>query len=251
MPRRETFKLFSVISIPVLAIGGVLIWMGLEQGWWRLNHPDLDRYPVWGVDVSHHQGAIDWTAAAREPHLKFAFIKATEGVDWTDPSFARNWRGARQAGFKVGAYHFFNFCRMGRAQAQNFLTVLPKTADRLPPVLDLEFSGNCVSMSSHLDVRREVEGWVKAVQSSSCQLPIVYTTREAYHAFLEKGDLKYPIWIRDVWKEPALPTPSQWSFWQFADRGHVHGISGFVDLNVFNGTERCFELSTSVILKCQ
>jgi lysozyme len=89
-----------------------------------------------GIDVSHYQGAINWRAVAHD-HVTFAYIKATEGADTRDARFARNWRGAQSAGLRVGAYHYFNFCRSGRAQAANFLAATPR-GGALPPAVDLE-----------------------------------------------------------------------------------------------------------------
>src|SRR5689334_22820411 len=74
--------------VVALGLGG----LGLSRGWWRMNYPDPERFPVRGIDVSHHQGLIDWPTVAGEPHLAFVYVKATEGGDWTDPRFAENWR---------------------------------------------------------------------------------------------------------------------------------------------------------------
>ena len=50
-----------------------------------------------GIDVSHYQGEVDWPAVAASG-VRFAFIKATDGVDDIDPRFAQNWAGAKLAG---------------------------------------------------------------------------------------------------------------------------------------------------------
>ena len=73
-----------------------------------------------------HQGPIDWQRVAGDG-IGFVYMKATEGGDWVDATFAPNWAGARAAGLKVGAYHFFTLCRAGADQAANFLRV-PLTA---------------------------------------------------------------------------------------------------------------------------
>ena len=78
--------------------------------------PDRGKYPVRGIDVSHHQGPIDWQRVAADD-VAFAVIKATEGGDHVDDAFATNLREARAAGLAVGAYHFFTFCRPGGDQA--------------------------------------------------------------------------------------------------------------------------------------
>ena len=69
-------------------------------------------YEIHGIDISHHQGDIDWgvlqTMQANAFPLKFAFIKATEGGDLADPKFPFNFAEARRHGYIRGAYHFFN-----------------------------------------------------------------------------------------------------------------------------------------------
>jgi lysozyme len=85
-----------------LALGATVLvsGFGLTRGWWRVNHPDPSEFPVWGVDVSHHQGAVDWRRVAQVPHIRFAYVKATEGGDWVDPRLESNWKAARAAGFR-------------------------------------------------------------------------------------------------------------------------------------------------------
>src|SRR3954467_1740771 len=58
-----------------------------------------------GIDVSHFQGNIDWNAV-RNAGIKFAFVKATEGVDFVDVNFQQYMTGAIAAGVPVGPYHF-------------------------------------------------------------------------------------------------------------------------------------------------
>jgi len=92
--------------------------------------------------VSAYQGRIDWTRVA-EDHIRFAYIKADEGVTLVDRDFARNWAGAASAGVRRGAYQFFSLCDPGITQAQSFLRTVPRDAGALPPAVDLELAGNC------------------------------------------------------------------------------------------------------------
>ncbi|MGY0040884.1 GH25 family lysozyme [Pedobacter sp. NJ-S-72] len=83
------------------------------------------RYSIHGIDVSYYQGKIDWNKvkAMKEDDvsIKFAFIKATEGVSSVDPYFQRNWREAPKAGIICGAYHYFIPKKSGLWQARFFL----------------------------------------------------------------------------------------------------------------------------------
>ena len=56
-----------------------------------------------GIDVSHHQGNINWSKVPSA----FAYLKATEGEQFVDHAFKTNWKGAQSKGILVGAYHFF------------------------------------------------------------------------------------------------------------------------------------------------
>src|SRR5262249_10226101 len=66
-------------------------------------NPWAASYPQ-GVDVSAHQGPIDWRTLSA--NARFAYIKATEGADYVDPRFAFNWREAARVGMPHGAYHY-------------------------------------------------------------------------------------------------------------------------------------------------
>lgn len=114
---------------------------------WYLNKPRFVHYPAFGIDipvnytihgldVSHHQGNIDWADVkamrVERVQMGFAFIKATEGLNDMDEAFRRNWFNARQAGFPRGAYHFFNASKSGKAQAENFIEAVTLVKGDLP-----------------------------------------------------------------------------------------------------------------------
>ena len=65
-------------------------------------------YPIQGIDVSKVDGDIDWGAVANSGN-QFAWIKATEGINRVDEAFAANWKGAKAAGVRRGAYLFLTF----------------------------------------------------------------------------------------------------------------------------------------------
>ncbi|WP_292542118.1 GH25 family lysozyme, partial [Mesorhizobium sp.] len=88
--------LASLVLACVVAAGGFI--------YFHTFSPDRDRFPVRGIDVSHHQGRIDWRRVAADD-VAIAVIKATEGGDHVDDAFAANLREARAAGLAVGAYH--------------------------------------------------------------------------------------------------------------------------------------------------
>jgi lysozyme len=98
---------------------------------------------VRGIDVHGEKGKIDWEAVANHG-IEFAIIKLTEGVDWIDKRAARNARRARDAGLKIGFYHFATPGRPGRRhdvldEANDFLDALDQMGEwHIAPSLDLE-----------------------------------------------------------------------------------------------------------------
>ena len=95
-----------------------------------------------GIDISHWQGTINWPSVAAAGK-KFAFMKATEDTDFSDPTYTSNRAGARAAGLSVGAYHFAQpstAAGNGAAQADWFVNGATPARGDLLPVLDLERS---------------------------------------------------------------------------------------------------------------
>ncbi|MDF2568683.1 MAG: lyc 2 [Sporomusa sp.] len=58
-----------------------------------------------GIDVSHHNGAVDWQAVAAAG-IEFAMIRCSYGLRSKDNMFTQNGAEAKAAGLKVGAYHY-------------------------------------------------------------------------------------------------------------------------------------------------
>jgi len=226
----------------LFALACVAAYVSLQEGWLRFNYPSLQRYPIRGIDVSHHQGEVDWTAV-RGDGVLFVYLKATEGGDFVDPRFARNWTQARGAGLAVGAYHFFTFCRDGASQARNFLATVPRTVDALPPAVDLEFGGNCGRTPAGGELRKELLAFLEPVQAAYGRPPVFYVTREFFNAYMwdDSGStLDQHLWARDIFRSPRWLGPQAWTFWQYANRGRIAGIGEPVDLNVFHGDHQAW-----------
>jgi lysozyme len=225
----------QAISVTILltTVTGILFYFGLIM----VNEPDRQQFPVRGIDISNHQGAIDWPQIDPKA-IQFILIKATEGGDFKDKRFASNWQNAQQRGITVGAYHFFTFCRPGQIQAQNYINTVPKAANSLPPVIDLEFSGNCAARPTAPELFKELDEFIAIVEKFYGKKAIFYVTHEFFDRYLQNQYLSHPIWLSDFYSFGRLPSLSDgrsWSFWQYSERGRIAGISGLVDLNVFRG----------------
>jgi lysozyme len=222
---------YLLVALLVL-FGGAWAALNVVYPWLE---PAAYKYKVLGVDISHHQGAVDWDRL-KGGGVAFAYIKASEGENFNDPRFTRNWYAAEQAGMKRGAYHFFTLCRSGKVQAENFIRVVPKDARALPPVVDAEHMGPCKDTVPVKDVAAELRVFLDLVGQHYGKRPVIYTTREFHDAFLATAFQKERFWIRSLVVEPDF-REAQWLFWQYHNRGRRFGVAGPVDLNAYRGTE--------------
>ncbi|HEY4035998.1 MAG TPA: GH25 family lysozyme [Ktedonobacteraceae bacterium] len=196
---------------------------------------------VRGLDVSSYQKRIDWKSVAQTGQYAFIFIKATEGESYQDASFQMNWRGTKEQGLLRGAYHFYTASLTGAEQANHYISVVPKEAGMLPPVLDLEVSGK-----SRTALLREIKVFLDRLEHHYAMKPIIYTDFDRYAEYIKGHFEDYAIWIRDVLTPPQWSHVHHWTFWQYCDRGQVSGIAGWVDFNVFSGgRDKLKELATS------
>lgn len=208
-----------------------------------LNNPSREVYPVRGVDVSAHQGVIDWEVLS-EQGIEFAFIKATEGATFADEHFAYNYAEAARCGLRVGAYHFFRYDRTGGEQAENFISRVEKTENMLPPVIDVEFYGETEkNPPAQAQVRSELDRMVQLLREFYGMDPILYATERSYRLYIAGAYENCDIWIRNVVSNPRLNDGRTWTFWQFTNRRRLPGYEGrtpYIDENVFCGSREQF-----------
>ena len=192
-------------------------------------------YSIHGIDVSYYQGKINWQRVKSmkddDVNIRFAFIKATEGLLLVDPYFQRNWREAPKAGIICGAYHFFRPKRDGKTQAKFFLQVVNVEKGDLPPVVDVE----TLDGVSPLKMRAELSDFLNYVEMKTKVRPIIYTGLKFYEDYLSDSFDEYPLWIAHYYQPKLRLDKSRWKFWQHSDKAKINGIGHIVDFNAFNG----------------
>jgi lysozyme len=191
---------------------------------------------VYGVDVSHYQGQIDWDSVAHCKEVSFAFIKATEAHDYTDSTFCHNWETLHKVGIRRGAYHFFRAYGCGEDQARHFLSVVDFRPGDLAPVLDIERADGIPPEI----VREEAAIWLRTVESHLQIRPIIYSSQNFYENFLAGHFDQYPLWVAKYSAEPPVVS-RRWDVWQFSNNGRISGIPTAVDMNMLCGGTQLLE----------
>ena len=240
MSKRRTPTQPDYIKWLLLLGAAILVVLGGAYLFWHYVLPhsvnvDRYRYPVAGIDVSKHNGEIDFEKVAADDY-QFVFIKASEGKTYQDEAFNRNYQGARDAGLKVGAYHFFRKNRTGEEQAANLLNVVKGKELDLPLVIDLEDDwGNGATTSRETALKRVLE-MIEILDDKGYDV-MIYTNLDGYGKYY-KGMLgDHDLWLCSF-TSPDILTDKPHRFQQFSHEGVVDGVKGDVDLNVWRGSKR-------------
>lgn len=196
---------------------------------------------VKGLDVSSHQGNVNWRGAWTNG-ARFAYIKATEGTSYRNPYFAQQYNGSYNVGMIRGAYHFARpNISSGTTQADYFVAHgggWSRDGKTLPGALDIEWNpysgGTCYGLS-----QAGMVAWVKAFSDEyhrkTTRWPVIYTATSWWSQCTgNRGDFTStnPLWVARYASAPGT-LPYAWrfyTFWQYADSGVFPG-----DQNTFNG----------------
>tara|TARA_B110000459_G_scaffold30314_1_gene30841 strand:+ start:2631 stop:3587 length:957 start_codon:yes stop_codon:yes gene_type:complete len=202
--------------------------------------------PIYGIDVSNWQGNIDWEQVQANGY-SFAWLKATEGMTYTDPMFSSNISNGLATDIVMGAYHFARPDNNSALQdATNFLNIASDYIGPgfLPPVLDLEnpyVGGQAVVLTDLFTSEALSEWaieWMEVVENASGITPFIYVNGN-YANYLSPTLSTYGLWFAQPDENTMPPSNigvwSDWGFKQYSWWGDINGIDGDVDLNIFNG----------------
>lgn len=200
---------------------------------------------LFGVDVSTHNGKIDWNAAA-EAGVEFAMIRVgyrgyTEGKLFIDDRFEENFTGARAAGIRVGVYFFSQATTPAEAveEAELLLKALDGRALELPVVFDWEPFTNKRSRTREMDAKTLaacMKAFCQRVEQSGYD-SMIYLYKNVLEEWYDRADLEgVSIWYARYKDELGLDFYVD--MWQFTNEGEIDGFPGGVDLNWYYGPEQ-------------
>lgn len=185
-----------------------------------------------GIDVSHHQGKIDWKEVAKDKQIKFVYIKATQGTSIKDKNYEQNIKGARRQGLRCGSYHYLSCLTSVRSQFRNFQKAMRGHKQDLIPMIDIEHEG--VKRWSKKQVQDSVALFAKLIERKYGKKPLIYSHVNFYNSHLTPRFNKYFLFLSRYSPErPSIKGVGRHNIWQFTDRGRVRGIHGNVDLDRF------------------
>lgn len=198
--------------------------------------------PLFGIDVSHHQGKINWPAVAADG-VDFALIRMgyrgySQGGLMTDSSFRYNLEQATQNGIAVGLYFFSQAVTVEEAQqeAAFVLEALGDTPITGPIVFDWEHIADADARTDY--VNREnltdmADAFCRAIREAG-HAPMIYFNQELGYFHYDLSRLgEYGFWLAEYKSHPSFYYDIH--IWQYTSAGRITGIEGSVDLNLCFG----------------
>lgn len=177
-------------------------------------------YGNFGIDVSRWQGNIDWGTVAQSTNI--AIIKASGADDgfYTDSMFDINYNGAKSAGIRVGAYHFFTEYEDPIAQAEYFASLLNGKQWDIRPVIDVESGIG----DSALTIK--VLTFCARVKEITGMDSIIYCSSNYANNAFDNRITQYPVWIASYGvNEPDTGLWNEWVGFQYSSDEYLNGIS--------------------------
>ena len=188
---------------------------------------------IYGIDVSHHQGKIEWGKVKKwkNKKLDFVYIKATEGATYIDKTYKTNIKEAKENDFLDGSYHYFRTTSSIENQFQNFIKTIDKSEQDLIPLIDVEEKTNWTNKEFH----KNFKAFLNMVENYFGQKPMIYTVNSFYNLNLSGKYKEYHFLIgRYGENAPNMRDKTSWTIWQFSETGKVEGIPMDVDIDVIN-----------------
>lgn len=186
---------------------------------------------VMGIDVSHHQGKIDWNKLSDNNKIGFVYIKATEGSSYKDPMFLTNASKAKESGLLVGAYHFFRMTSSPEEQFRNFKKQIDKIGIDLIPMVDVETADK----HSRKDVQKNLQTLLDLLEKEYGKKPMIYGTNRSYNELCAPEFNSYPLYIGRYGDNcPVITGKGHYTIWQYTEKGNVDGCDKPIDLCKFH-----------------
>ena len=191
---------------------------------------------VLGIDVSKHNGSIDWEKV-KNSGVSFVIIRcgyrgSATGVMVEDPKFRSNIQGATAAGLKVGVYYFSQAVNQREAveEASAALELISGYKISYPVFIDVEAAGGRADGISSADRTAVVQAFCNTIRDSGYTAG-VYANKNWLGSKMNTGSFgSYNIWLAQY---AAAPTYNgRYEMWQYSSTGKIDGISGNVDLNI-------------------
>lgn len=196
----------------------------------------LNTGTVMGIDISKHNGNIDWNAVKNSGVqyviLRCGYRGSASGVLVEDQKFKSNIQGATAAGLKVGIYFFSQAVNEVEAveEASMTLSLIKNYRITYPVYIDVESANGRADGISKAARTSVINAFCQTIRNSG-YTPGLYANKNWLTEKINTGALGgCKIWLAQYVAAPTYG--GRYEMWQYSSRGSIAGIKGNVDLNV-------------------
>ncbi len=192
-----------------------------------------------GIDVSEHQGDIDWNAV-KNAGIEFAIIRVGYrtyggGEITLDTTFEQNLRNADAAGIKTGVYFFSQAIDPEEAieEADAVIDAIRPYNITYPVIFDWELITGDSARTDTMTVDNLADACISFCErvKSAGYTPMIYQNKNTTMFKLDLPKLQdYDFWLAEYGDKPTYYYDYQ--MWQYSSTGKVPGINGEVDMNI-------------------
>ena len=191
--------------------------------------------PLKGIDVSSHQGVFNWSAV--KPHIDFAILRSSHGMNEKDVQFERNYAECKRLGIPVGVYHYFYYSDLGKHnfELQNFLSVIIGKTFDFPAFIDYE-EGNFLTPSKLGYLSKDKLTWlagqdIAKIKAHGFKAGIYANTNWLVNKVDATKIGADMVWLAQYADKPTYN--GEYNIWQFTSSGTIKGYPGKLDMNYY------------------
>ncbi len=252
--KTNKFIFIPIVLIPILLIAIFLVENKEEEiieipmaGQYEINKFDTtnqyytyndDTYTsVIGIDVSEHNGAIDFKKV-KDSGIEFVFIRIgwrgfTEGGIYKDDMFETYFKDAKENNLKIGIYFFSQAINQQEAiqEAEFVKETLGNKTINLPIVYDYETVEDENGRANNLTLDEVTSNALSFFSILEDNYNVMlYANTPLLKLYSDEILNKYPLWYAQFHHTPE--TEKSFSIWQYSESGVVDGIEKPTDLNI-------------------
>ena len=186
-----------------------------------------------GIDVSTHNGTIDWAAVKKSGNADFAIIRAGYGksISRKDPKFEQNYAGCKEQGIPCGAYGYSYAITPSEAEAEArvFLQAIAGKQFEFPVYFDIEEKSTLNTGSKN--VSAIVKAFCNVMEKAGYWCGVYASRSHVQTYFDSETKNRYSMWLAE-WGAKLNYSGGEVGMWQYSDKGTISGISGKVDMDI-------------------
>ncbi|NBJ91574.1 glycoside hydrolase family 25 protein [Parablautia muri] len=194
---------------------------------------------VKGIDVSKHQGEIEWDKVA-EDGVSYAFIRAgyrgsSEGKLIEDEFFVDNMEGAAENDVDIGIYFYTQAMtpKEAKEEAEFVIELIEPYDVDYPVVLDLEETESASARTAEMtkeEFTKVAIAFCETIKEAG-YTPMIYGNLKTFMIMLDLEQIEdYEKWF--AYYDETVYFPYAFNIWQYSSKGSIAGIKGDVDLNI-------------------